>query len=97
MVWFLQKRLDNEFANIALAGHAKTAHVEMVTLAREINNIITQSNVELSSNEWYRYLIEDLPPLDEGSKKIPLKWGSIILICSMIALIITIVTILTII
>ena len=59
-------------------------------MANEINELIERSKIKVAHNEWHQYLTEELTPLRDGSKDIPLKWGSLILLSSIIVSIIVI-------
>jgi 2-dehydropantoate 2-reductase len=73
-----QRLLDTSVAEVAIAGHANAARDEMQLLADEFRALALSTTVPTPAMErLYRYLDLTVPPVVQGSTKIPMDWRGV--------------------
>jgi hypothetical protein len=77
---FLKGIMASKGAEIGIAGHANAARDEMAYLSAQLTVLIHQSNVPTPSLDClFTFRNPAQPPMQENSRRIPLKWGGLLL------------------
>ena len=78
---FLKGIVGSKSAEINLAGHANAARDEMDYLSQQLTELIRQSKISTPALDClFTFRNPAQPPMQENSKRIPLKWGGLLLI-----------------
>ena len=86
MVALLAKMMKKEEMKASVEGHCKSAKDEMKYLADELLTIIRKAGIKTPViDSMQQYYDDNISLVPEGSKEIPLRWGSIILSLLIIA------------
>lgn len=79
LVKVLEKVLATESAQLVIARHANAARDEMQVLAEEFKRLAEQAVVTTPAMDRLAAFIDpQLPPMDDGTRSIPLNWRGII-------------------
>jgi 2-dehydropantoate 2-reductase len=90
LVLGLQQLLQNELMETAMVKHAEAARDEVIHLTEEFMVLARRSGVPTPTiDRLQAYREPGATPTPEGSKKIPMQWGGVVLLAGVVAATVT--------
>lgn len=92
LVKLFAKRLRDESLRSSIEGHPRAARDELELLARELLDLLHSRGVRTPiCDDMFKYYDPQTPPIAEGSRNIPLRWGGVVALLLGIAVIVAVV------